>query len=79
MIECERNIVQNFHTVNRLGNSVDCKHFISDLTIWLEIDIRIFAAGRADLFKLNLLQRALSGSRLTGFGSVGAESGNEFL
>ena len=70
MTECERNVIQNFHTVDGLGKVLHHKDFVTDLAVWTEIDIWVFTAGRTHIVKLDLFQGTLTGSRLFGLGSV---------
>ena len=79
MTESEADVVKNFHTIDGLGKVLDHKYFVSDLAVRTEVDVRIFTAGRTHVVKLDLLQGTLTGSSLFGLGSVGTESGNEFL
>ena len=43
------NVVKNFYTVNGFTDSVYGQNFISDFTVWTEINVRIFTAGRTDV------------------------------
>ena len=79
MSQNEGYIVQNLYAVDGLGDAFYGQHFISDLTVRTEINVRIFTAGRTDLIQLDFLQSFLSGSSLFGFGSVCRETGDEFL
>ena len=77
--EDKGNIVEDFYAVDGLGKIGDRKHFVSNLAVRTEIDVRIFPAGRFDLVKLDLFKSFLSGSSLLGFGSVRGEAGDEVL
>ena len=79
MTESEADVVENFYTIDGLGKVLDHKYFVSDLAVRTEVDVRIFTAGWTHVVKLDLLQGTLTGSSLLGLGSVGTESGNEFL
>ena len=79
MSECERNVIQNFYTVDGLGKVLHHKDFVTDLAVWTEVDVWVFTAGRTHIVKLDLFQGTLTGSRLFGLGSVGTESGNKLL
>ena len=79
MSECERNVIQNFYTVDGLGKVLYHKDLITDLAVWTEVDVWVFTAGRTHIVKLDLFQGTFTGSRLFGLGSVGTESGNKFL
>ena len=79
MTECERNVIQNFHTVDGLGKVLHHKDFVTDLAVWTEVDVWVFTAGRTHIVKLDLFQGTFTGSRLFGLGSVGTESGNKLL
>ena len=71
---------KHFHAVNSLRQTFYGKHFISDLAVRTEINIwDIFCWMAAMSSKLDLLQGAFSRSRLLGFGSVCAESGDKLL
>ena len=77
--ECEGDIIQNLYTIDGLGEIFYHKDFVSNLTVWTEVDVWVFTAGWTHVIKLDLLQSTLTGSSLFGLGSVGTESGNEFL
>ena len=79
MAEGEGDVVKELHTVNGLGNAFNVKHFVADLTVWLEVDIWILTAGWTDLIQLDFLKGTFSGRCLLGFGSVGGETLDEFL
>ena len=79
MSECERNVIQNFYTVDGLGKVLHHKDFVTDLAVWTEVDVWVFTAGRTHIVKLDLFQGTFTGSCLFGLGSVGTESGNKFL
>ena len=79
MSECERNVIQNFYTVDGLGKVLYHKDLITDLAVWTEVDVWVFTAGRTHIVKLDLFQGTFTGSRLFGLGSVGTESGNKLL
>ncbi len=70
---------RTFHAVDCFGKILHHKDFVTDLTVWTEVDVWIFTAGRTHIVKLDFFQGTLTGSRLFGLGSVGAESGNKFL
>ena len=75
----EGNIVKDLDPVDGLGQVGDGQHFVADLSVRTEIDIGIFTAGRLDLIQLDLFKGTFTAGRLFGFGSVGGETGNEFL
>ena len=79
MAQDKGNVVQNLYTVNGLADAFYRKHFISDLTVGTEINVRIFTAGRTHLIQLDFFQGTFSGGSLFGFGSIGAETGDELL
>ena len=79
MAEGEGDVVKELHTVNGLGNAFNVKHFVANLTVWLEVDIWILTAGWTDLIQLDFLKGTFSGRCLLGFGSVGGETLDEFL
>ncbi len=73
------NIVKNFFTVDRLGKVGYSQYFISNFTVWFEVNVRIFTAGRTERIKLDFFQCTFSGSCLLGFGSIGTESLDKVL
>ena len=75
----ERNVIQNLHAINGFGKIFDHENFISNFTVWTEVDVGIFTAGRTHVIQLDFLKGSLTGGCLLGFGSVGTESGNKFL
>ena len=77
--QCKCQMIQNHLPVNHLGQIFNLKHFISNLTVGTEIDIRIFPAGRFDVIQLNLLQRTFTGSCLLALGGIGTETADKFL
>ena len=79
MIDRKAYVIQHLDAVDCLSQVFHHQDFISDFTVWPEINIRIFSAGWPDLVKLDLFQRFLTGGRLLGLGSIGAESGYELL
>ena len=73
------NIVEYLFPVYRFGNAFHGKHFVADLAVGTEIDIGIFTAGGFDFIQLDFFKCTFSGGSLLGFGSVGGETGDEFL
>ena len=65
--------------VNSLADAINAKYFITDFTVWTEVDIWVLTAGWTNVIQLNFLQSTLTGSCLLGFGSICRETGNEFL
>ena len=79
MAEDEGDVVQNLHTVDGLADAFYGEHFISDFAVGTEINVGIFTAGRTDLIQLDFFQGTFTARSLFGFGSVGAEPGDELL
>ena len=79
MAQNKGNIIQNLHAVDGLGQAFHGQHFISDLAVRTEINVRILPAGGTDLVQLDFLQSLLSGGCLLGLGSVSRETGDKFL
>ena len=77
--EREGDIVKDLYTIDRLGEVLDHEHLIPNLAVRAEVDVRIFAAGRFNLVKLDFFKCTLSGSCLFGFGSVRGEAGDKVL
>ena len=55
MADDKGNVVQNLLPVDGLTEAFNREHFIADLTLRAEVNIRIFAAGRADIIQFDLL------------------------
>ena len=72
-------VIEYLYTVNRLAQILNRQHFISDRTIWSEIDVRILSGGRTHLIKLNLLKGSLTGSCLLTLRCICGETLNKFL
>ena len=79
MVQCKCQVVQNLDSVDGFGKSFHGQHFVSDVTVWTEINVRVFTAGWFDLIQFNFFQGTFSGCCLFGFGSIGAEPGNKVL
>ena len=79
MTDDERNVVEYFNAVDGFTDAFYCENLVSDFPVRTKIDIRVFPAGRPDVLQLDFLQCPLTGGCLLGFGSVGRETGNEFL
>ena len=75
----EGDVVQHLHAVDGLGDALYGQHLVADLAVRTEIDVRIFAAGGTQLLQLDFFQGLFPGGRLAGLGSVGGETGDEFL
>lgn len=72
-------IVEKLHSVNFLGQSLNCKDILADLSVHIEADERIAAARRGELFNSELIEQLLSRSRLAGLRFIRGESCDESL
>ena len=72
-------VIKHLNTIDSFADSLYGKNLITDFAVWAEINVGVFTAGRTDLIQLDFLQGTLTGGCLLGLGSVGGESGNEFL
>ena len=79
MSDGKGNIVKDFFTVDRLGKVGYSQYFISNFTVWFEVNVWVLTAGRTERIKLDFFQCTFSGSCLLGFGSIGTESLDKVL
>ena len=72
-------IIQDLYTVDSLCQPFYGQYFVTNLSVWTEINIRILSAGRFDFIQFDFLQSFLSGSSLFGFGSICRETLDKIL
>lgn len=59
MAKGKGNVVKYLHTVDGLGKILHHKDFVSDLTVWPEVNIWIFTAGRTHVIQLDFSRARL--------------------